>query len=195
MTASVTGGVAEEPLYSQACCGPKLYLVAKVWYEVEESRFHLVEHVERVPREGYMVLNEPRVVSHEKDQVLRPDLCAKKNGKTMVLDAHVPHETSAKQLTIARSDKIKKYAPHDDGFRRYLGCDDLKLDGVVVGARRAITQQMAANAIGVWPWAWRRGSHAEEGGRRLVGHIFKWFIGLKLPSMRRRSRKRRLHKI
>ena len=66
----------------------------------------------RLRKEGYVVLNEPRVVSHEKDQVLRPDLCAKKDSKAMVLDTHVPQETSAKRLAIARSDKIKKYAPH-----------------------------------------------------------------------------------
>ena len=98
----------------------------------------------RIRKEGYVVLNKPRVVSHEKDQLLRSGFCVKKDDKAMVLDAHVPYKTSAKRLAIARSDKIKKYAPHGDGFRRYLGCDDLKVDGVVVGARRAITQQMAA---------------------------------------------------
>ena len=38
-------------------------------------------------------------------------------------------------------------------FRRYFGCDDLKVDGVVVGARRAITQQMAAklSVLGLGP--------------------------------------------
>ena len=45
----------------------------------------------------------------------------------MVLDAYLPYETLAKRLAIARGDKIKKYVPHGDGFRRYLGCDDLKL--------------------------------------------------------------------
>ena len=50
MTASVTGDVAEEPLYSQVGCGLKLYLMAKVWYKVGENRFHLVEHVEKVLR-------------------------------------------------------------------------------------------------------------------------------------------------
>ena len=89
----------------------------------------------RIRKEGYVVLNKPRVVSHEKDQLLRPGLCAKKNDKAMVLDAHVPYETSAKRLVIARSDKIKKYAPHGNGFRRYLGCDDLKFDGVIVGGK------------------------------------------------------------
>ena len=69
----------------------------------------------RIRKEGYVVRNKPRVVSHEKDQVLRPDLCAKKDGKTMVLNAHVPYEISAKRLAIARSDKIKKYAPHASG--------------------------------------------------------------------------------
>ena len=97
--------------------------------------------------------DKPKVVSHEEDQLLRPGLCAKKDGKAMVLDAHVPYETSAKQLAIAQSDKIKKYAPHGDGFRRYLGCDDLNVDGVVVGASRAITQQMAAklSMLGLGP--------------------------------------------
>ena len=75
----------------------------------------------RLRKEGYVVLNEPRVVFHEKDEVLGPDLCAQKDGKTMVLDAHVPYETLAKRLAVARSDKIKKYATHGDGFRRYLG--------------------------------------------------------------------------
>ena len=100
-----------------------------------------------------MVLNKPRVVSHEKDQLLRPGLCAKKDGKAMVLDAHVPYKTSAKRLAIPRNDKIKKYASHGDGFRRYFGCDDLEIDGVVVGARRAITQQMAAKltVLGLGP--------------------------------------------
>ena len=51
MTASVTGDVAEKPLYSQVGCGLKLYLMAKVWYKVGESRFHLVEHVEKVLRQ------------------------------------------------------------------------------------------------------------------------------------------------
>ena len=86
----------------------------------------------RIRKEGYVVLNKPRVVSHEKDQLLRPGLCAKKDGKAMVLDALVPYKTSAKRLAIARNDKIKKYAPHGDVFRRYLGCDDLIVDGVVV---------------------------------------------------------------
>ena len=93
----------------------------------------------RIRKEGCVVLNKPRVVSHEKDQLLRPGLCAKKDGKAVVLDAHVPYKTSSKRLAIARNDKIKKYAPHGAGFRRYLGCDDLKVDGVVVGARRDIT--------------------------------------------------------
>ena len=179
MTASVTEDVAEESLYSQACCISKLYLVAKVWCEGGERRFHLVGRVEwvlrrylisfktagqrlmriqrlnmvidvvkkRIRKKGYVVLNKPRVVSHEKDQLLRPGLCAKKDSKAMVLNAHVPHETLAKRLAIARNDKIKKYASHGDGFRRYLGCDDLKLDVVVVGARRAIIQQMAAKLL------------------------------------------------
>ena len=136
----MTGDIAEQPLYSQACCGPKLYLVAKVWYEGGESRAcgegaetisHIHENCQstthmrirchnmvidvvkkRLWKEGYEVLNEPRVVSHEKGQVLRQDLCAKKDGKAIVLDAYVPYETSAKRLAIARSDKIKKYAPH-----------------------------------------------------------------------------------
>ena len=43
----------------------------------------------RIWKEGYVVLNKPRVVSHEKDQLLRPGLCAKKDGKAMILDAHV----------------------------------------------------------------------------------------------------------
>ena len=93
----------------------------------------------RIWKEEYVVLNKPRVVSLEKDQFLRPGFCAKKDGKAMVLDVHIPYKTSAKRLAIARNDKIKKYAPHSDGFRRYLTCDDLKVDGVVVGARRAIT--------------------------------------------------------
>ena len=107
----------------------------------------------RIRKEGYVVLNKPRMVSHEKDQLLRPGLCAKNDGKAMVLDAHVPYKTSAKLLAIARNDKIKKYAPHGDVFRRYLGCDDRKVDGVVVGARRAITQQMAAmlSVLGLGP--------------------------------------------
>ena len=107
----------------------------------------------RLWKEEYVVLNKPRVVSHEKDQLLRPGLCAKKDGKAMVLDAHVPYETSAKRLAIARSDKIKKYAPHGDGFRKYLGCDNLKFDWVAVGARRAITQQMASklSMLGLGP--------------------------------------------
>ena len=107
----------------------------------------------RIRKEGYVVLNKPRVVSHEKDQLLRPGLCAKQDGKTMALDAHVPHETSAKRLAIARSDKIKKYATYGDGFRRYLGCDDPKFDGVIVGARKAITQQMTAklSVLGLRP--------------------------------------------
>ena len=133
-----------------------------------------------------MVLNEPRVVSHEKEQLLRPGLCAKKNGKAMILDAHVPYETTAKRLAIARSDKIKKYA--------CLDCDDLKFNVVVVGARRAITQQMAAklSVLGLGP-----GEMDLMQKRAVKGSwaIFKWFMGWKSPSMRRRrSRKRRLHK-
>ena len=54
----------------------------------------------RIRKEGYVVLNKPRVVSHKKDQLLRPELCAKKDGKAMVLDAHVPYKTSAKRLAI-----------------------------------------------------------------------------------------------
>ena len=127
----------------------------------------------RIRKEGYVVLNKPRVVSHEKDQLLRPGLCAKKDGKAMVLDAHVPYKTSAKRLAIPRNDKIKKYAPHGDGFRRYFGCDDLKVDGVAAGARRATTMQKRA-VEGSWA-------------------IFKWFMGWKSPSMWR-SRKRPLHK-
>ena len=61
----------------------------------------------RIRKEGYVVLNKPRVVSHEKDQLLKLGLCVKKDGKAMVLDTHVPYETSAKRLVIARSDKIK----------------------------------------------------------------------------------------
>ena len=125
MTASVTGDVAEESLYSQACCGPKLYLVAKVWYEGGESGAYgkgaetisrilqnclsathmrirrldmVIDVVKKRPwKEGHVVLNKPRVVAHEKDQLLRPGLCAKKDGKALVLDAHVPYETSAKR--------------------------------------------------------------------------------------------------
>ena len=141
-----------------------------------------------------MVLNKTRVVSHEKDQLLRPGLCAKKDGKAIVLDAHVPYETSAKRLAIARSDKIKKYAPNGDGFRRYLICYDLKFDGVVVGARRVITQQMVAklSVLGLGPGEMDlMQKRAVEG----LWSIFKWFMGWKSPSMRRRkSRKKRLHK-
>ena len=146
----------------------------------------------RIRKEGYVVLNKPRVVSHEKDQLLRPGLCAKKDGKAMVLDAHVPYKTSAKRLAIPRNDKIKKYAPHGDGFRRYFGCDDLKVDGVAVGARRATTQQMAAklSVLGLGP-----GEMDLMQKRAVEGSwaIFKWFMGWKSPSMWR-SRKRPLHK-
>ena len=126
-----------------------------------------------------MVLNKSRVVSHEKDEVLRPDLCVKKDGKTMVLDAHAPYETSAKRLAIARSNKIKKYAPHADDFLKYLGCDDLKFDGVVVGARTTITQQMATklSVLDLGPGDVE--SHAEEGVRRLVGY-FQMVHGLEV---------------
>ena len=146
----------------------------------------------RLWKEGYVVLNEPRVVFHEKDQLLKPGLCAKKDGKAMVSDAHVPYETSAKRLAIARSDKIKKYAPHGDGFRRYLGCDDLKFGGVVVGARRAIIQQMVAklSLLGLGP-----GEMDFMQKRAVEGSwaIFKWLVGWKSTSMRRRkSRKKRL---
>ena len=136
----------------------------------------------RIRKEGYVVLNKQRVVSHQKDQLLRPGLCAKKDGKAMVLDAHVPYKTSAKRLAIARNDKIKKYAPHGDGFRRYLGCDDLK----------AITQQMAAklSVLGLGP------GEMDLMQKRAVESswaIFKWFMGWKSPSMWG-SRKRPLHK-
>ena len=105
----------------------------------------------------------------------------------MVLDAHAPYKTSAERLAIARSDKIKKYALHSDGFRRYLCCDDLKVDGVVVGAKRAITQ-----VLGLGPQEMNlMQKRAAEGSWA----IFKWFMGWKSPSMRRRrSRNRRLHK-
>ena len=112
--------------------------------------------------------------------------------EAMVLDALVPYKTSAKRLAIPRNDKIKKYAPHGDGFRRYFGCDDLKVDGVVVGARRAITQQMAAklSVLGLGPGEMNlMQKRAVEGSWA----IFKWFMGWKLPSMWR-SRKRPLHK-
>ena len=146
----------------------------------------------RIRKEGYVVLNKPRVVSHEKDQLLRPGLCAKKEGKAMVLHAHVPYKTSAKRLAIPRNDKIKKYAPHGDGFWRYFGCDDLKVDGVVVGARRTIPQQMAAklSVLGLGP-----GEMDLMQKRAVEGSwaIFKWFMGWKSPPMRR-SRKRPLHK-
>ena len=171
---SVTGDVVEEPLYSQVCCGPKpkcgeslvqgkgksipscgegaetiSYILqnCRSTTHMRIRRHNMVIDVvkKRIRKEGYVVLNKRRVVSHEKDQLLRAGFCVKKDDKAMVLDAHVPCKTSAKRLAIARSDEIKKYAPHGDGFRRYLGCDDLKVDEVVVGARRAITQQMAAN--------------------------------------------------
>ena len=146
----------------------------------------------RIRKEGYVVLNKPRVVSYEKDQLLRPGLCANKDGKAMVLDAHVPYKTSAKRLAIPRNNKIKKYAHHGDGFRRYFGCDYLKVDGVVVGARRAITQQMAAklSVLGLGP------GEMDLTQKRVVEGswaIFKWFMGWKSPSMRR-NRKRPLHK-
>ena len=71
-------------------------------------RRHMVIDVvkKRLRKEGYVVLNEPRVLSHEKDQVLRPDLCAKKDGKTMVLDAHVrmrPRQRDQPSLEVIRS--------------------------------------------------------------------------------------------
>ena len=116
-------------------------------------RRHNME-IDVVKKRIYVVLNKPRVDhDHEKDHLLRPGLCAKKDGKAMVLDAHVPYKTSAKRLAISRNDKIKKYAPHGDSFQRYFGCDDLKVDEVVVGARRAITQQMAAklSVLGLGP--------------------------------------------
>ena len=133
-------------------------------------RHNMVVNVEkkRLRKEGYVVLNEPRVVSHENDQVLRPDLCAKKDGKALILDAHVPYETSRKRLAIARKDKIAKYAPHGDGFQRYLGCTDLEFDGVVVGVRGTVTQQMATK-LSVWalgPEKWiscRRGRSKARG--------------------------------
>ena len=135
----------------------------------------------RIQKEGYVVLNKPRVVSHQKDQLLRPGLCAKKDGKAMVLE----------RLAIPRNDKIKKYAPHGDGFWRYIGCDDLKVNEVVVGARRAITQQMAVlSVLGLGPGEMNlMQKKAVEGSWA----IFKWFMGWKSPSMRR-SRKRPLHK-
>ena len=141
-------------------------------------RLNMVTDVvkKRIRKEGYVVLNKPRVVSHEKDQLLRPGLRAKKDDKAIVLDAHVPYESSAKRLAIARSDMIKKYAPHGDGFRRYLGCDDLKVDGVVIGARRAITQQMAAtlSVLGLGP-----GEMDLMQKRKIEGSwaIFKWLMG------------------
>ena len=225
MTASVTGDVAEEPLYSQVGCGLKLYLMAqslvqgrgksipscRTCGEGAETISHILKNrlsttqmcirrhnmkidvlKKRIRKEVYVALNKPRVVSHEKDQLLRPGLCAKKDGKAMVLDAHVPCRTSAKRLAIPRNDKIKKYAPHGDGFRRYFGCDDLKVDGVVVGARRAITQLMAAklSVLGLRP-----GEMDLVQKRAVEGSwpIFKLFMGWKSSSMRR-SRKRPLHK-
>ena len=142
----------------------------------------------RLRKNGHVVLNEPRIVSPEQDQVLRPDLCAKKEGKVLILDAHVPYETSRKRLATARKDKIKKYAPHGDGFRKYLGCNDLEFDGVIVGARGAITQQMAAklSAMGFGP-----GEVQLMQTRAIEGSwaIFKWFMGWKSPrKLRRKSR-------
>ena len=79
-----------------------------------------------------------------------------------------------------------------DGFRRYFGYDDLKVDEVVVGERRAITQQMAAklSVLGLGP-----GEMDLMQKRAVEGSwaIFKWFMGWKSPSMWR-SRKRPLHK-
>ena len=43
----------------------------------------------RIRKEGYVVLNKPRVVSHEKDQLLRPGLCAKKDDKKPCFWMHV----------------------------------------------------------------------------------------------------------
>ena len=132
-------------------------------------------------------------ISRERS-IAETGLCAKKDGKAMVFDAHVPYKTSAKRLAIARSDKIKKYAPQGDGFRRYLGCDDLKVDGVVVGARRAITQQMAAK-LSVLGLGLAEMDLAQKRAVEGSWAIFKWLMGWKSPSTRRRrSRKRRLHK-
>ena len=107
----------------------------------------------RLQKEGYVALRELRVVSHERNQVMKPDLCTTKDGEFMILDAHVPYKTSAKQPAIARSDKIKKCAPHGDGFRRYLVCNDQKFDGVVVGAKGVITKKIAAklSVLGLGP--------------------------------------------
>ena len=46
----------------------------------------------RLRKEKYVMLSEPREVSQEQDQVLRPDICPKEDGKALILDVHVPNE-------------------------------------------------------------------------------------------------------
>jgi len=99
---------------------------------------------------GCAVYSEPRVLGRN-DTILRPDLCAKGiGGGALVLDAHIPYELGGpSQLEAARSAKAAKYAAHRDGFRRYLGVEDIRFDGVVVGARGAIAPPMVASLKGL----------------------------------------------
>ena len=97
----------------------------------------------RLKKNGHVVCSEPRIVSPLDGRVLQLDLCAKMADSALVLDAHCPYELSAQQLKVVRANKISKYAPHGDGFRKYLGCSDLVFDRVIVGSRGSIERTMS----------------------------------------------------
>ena len=97
----------------------------------------------RLKKDGHVVCSKPRIVSPLDDRILRPDLCAKTADSALILDAHCPYKLSAQTLTVERDNKISKYSPHGDSFRKYLGCNDLLFDGVVDGLRRSIEKSMS----------------------------------------------------
>ena len=88
-----------------------------------------------------MVMTEPRVRSG--DTNVQPDLCVKKIDGSAVLDAHVPYELSMSQLSACGRSKAAKYVRHTSAFRDYLNSTSIEFDGIVIGARGAITGSMS----------------------------------------------------
>ncbi len=127
-------------------------------------------HLRRDPENTVMM--EPRIRSG--DVNLQPDLCVKKTDGSAVLDAHVPYELHTNQLAACRRTKAEKYARHASAFREYLNTTNIDFDGIVIGARGAITGSMGKSlmVMGLSKWQTRLMQLRAIEGSRLIWASF-----------------------